>query len=116
MTSKEKKGFVDSVVEKATRRGRGRPKKPREMRDTVMEDRAAHQQHYEELPVEPMELILQVLTPDEVRGFLKGSLIKYAVRAGHKPGTDDASKARVYRKWLWEYEASGEIEQFNVKE
>jgi hypothetical protein len=75
----------------------------------------AHQKHYEELPVQPMEVILQVLTPDEIRGFLKASIIKYTIRAGHKAGTDDGEKAKVYRKWLWEYESSGEIEQFNVK-
>ena len=46
-----------------------------------------------------------VLTPDEFRGFLKASIIKYAMRAGRKDGSDDAGKAQHYRQKLAEIDA-----------
>ena len=48
--------------------------------------------HYKDMPVQPWELMETILTPEEFIGFLKGTLIKYAMRAGKKPGSDDASK------------------------
>ena len=48
--------------------------------------------HYKDMPVQPWELVETILTPEEFIGFLKGTLIKYAMRAGKKPGSDDASK------------------------
>ena len=38
-------------------------------------------------------------------GFLKGNVIKYAMRAGRKEGTDDAAKARHYAQKLAEFQA-----------
>lgn len=49
-----------------------------------------HNEHYENMLVEPLELMQSVLTPEEYRGFLKGSAIKYAMRAGHKGTEEDA--------------------------
>jgi hypothetical protein len=46
-----------------------------------------------------------VLTPEEFVGFLKGNVIKYAMRAGRKPNTDDAAKAIHYAKKLAEFQA-----------
>jgi hypothetical protein len=46
-----------------------------------------------------------VLTPEEFVGFLKGNVIKYAMRAGRKEGTDDAEKARHYAQKLAEFQA-----------
>jgi len=46
-----------------------------------------------------------VLTPHEFIGFLKGNVIKYAMRAGRKEGTDDAAKAKHYAQKLAEFQA-----------
>ena len=41
-----------------------------------------------------------VLTPEEYRGFLRGNVIKFSMRAGRKGGSDDAGKARHYQQFL----------------
>ena len=48
-----------------------------------------------------------VLTPEEFRGFLKASIIKYSMRAGRKDGSDDAGKAQHYRQKLAEVMGNG---------
>ena len=47
---------------------------------------AANQQHYNSLSVQPIELMQATFTPEEMRGFLKGNIIKYALRQGLKEG------------------------------
>lgn len=62
-----------------------------------------HNKHYEEMPVEPLDLMKSVLTPEEYIGFLKGNMIKYAMRAGHKEGcsaSEDADKFIAYKTFL----------------
>jgi hypothetical protein len=44
------------------------------------------------------------MTPEEFRGFLKGNVIKYSMRAGRKEGSDDAGKAMHYIHKLREFE------------
>lgn len=61
--------------------------------------------HYQEMPMQPIEVMQAVLTPDEYRGFLKGCIIKYSMRAGRKEGTDDVGKAEHYRQFLTEWDA-----------
>jgi len=58
--------------------------------------------HYKEMPMQPWHVMEAVLTPEEFRGFLKGNIIKYSLRAGRKDGTDDAGKARHYAQKLQE--------------
>lgn len=58
--------------------------------------------HYKDMPIQPWTLMEAVLTPEEFRGFLKGNVIKYSLRAGRKEGTDDAGKARHYMQKLKE--------------
>lgn len=42
-----------------------------------------------------------VLTPEEFRGFLKGNILKYSVRCGHKDAPlKEAAKIEQYSKWL----------------
>lgn len=53
--------------------------------------------------LEPIELMQLVLTSDEFIGFLKGNIIKYTLRAGHKQGEaaeKDIAKAKRYKQWL----------------
>jgi hypothetical protein len=58
--------------------------------------------HYQEMPVQPLEVMQMVLSEAEYIGYLKGNVIKYSMRAGHKAGTDDGAKARHYSDILRE--------------
>ena len=58
--------------------------------------------HYKEMPVQPWAVMEAVLTPEEFRGFLKGNIIKYSMRAGRKDGSDDGGKAKHYIQKLGE--------------
>jgi hypothetical protein len=62
--------------------------------------------HYKEMSIQPWELMVSVLTPEEFTGFLKGNIIKYSLRAGHKDGSDDLGKARHYMMKLREVNES----------
>jgi hypothetical protein len=48
-----------------------------------------------------------VLTHEEFVGFLKGNVIKYALRAGRKDGSDDLGKCRHYMMKLAEVQDKG---------
>jgi hypothetical protein len=61
--------------------------------------------HYKDMPMQPWAVMEAVLTPEEFRGYLKGNIIKYAMRAGRKPGTDDGEKAVHYKQKLMEIQA-----------
>lgn len=61
--------------------------------------------HYRDMQMQPWDVMQAVLTPEEFRGFLKGNVIKYAMRQGKKDGTDDAGKAQHYAQKLAEIEA-----------
>lgn len=52
--------------------------------------------HYTDMDVQPWDCIRAVLTHEEWVGYLKGNAIKYAMRAGHKEGTDDKAKFAHY--------------------
>lgn len=59
--------------------------------------------HYKAMPKQPWQVMAEVLTHAEFIGFLKGSIIKYDMRDGTKPGaSDDAHKAQHYRVKLAE--------------
>jgi len=60
--------------------------------------------HYKDMPVQPWSVMESVLTHEEFVGFLKGNIIKYSMRAGRKPGSDDAGKAQHYQQKLKEIE------------
>lgn len=63
--------------------------------------------HYRDMQMQPWDVMQAVLTPEEFRGFLKGNVIKYAMRQGKKEGTDDAGKAQHYAQKLAEVMANG---------
>ena len=74
-------------------------------------------QHYKTMPVQPWDVMESVLTPDEFRGFLRGNVVKYAMRAGRKEGSDDANKARHYMLKLKEFdEKMYEMQQRKARE
>lgn len=57
--------------------------------------------HYKTMPVQPWHVMQSVLTPEEFRGFLKGNIIKYAMRQGKKD-SPDAEKLKHYQMKLEE--------------
>lgn len=56
--------------------------------------------HYKDMGMQPWAVMQAVLTPEEFRGFLKGNVIKYAMRQGKKSDTDDSGKAKHYAQKL----------------
>lgn len=63
-----------------------------------------HDKHYRETVVEPILVMQALFSHDEFIGFLKGNILKYRLRAGHKDGEkgmkDDLDKIHVYEEWL----------------
>lgn len=59
-------------------------------------------QHYKDMGIQPWAVMEAVLTHEEFVGFLKGNVIRYAMRQGKKDGTDDANKARHYAAKLYQ--------------
>lgn len=65
------------------------------------DDRQVGGDHYKTMPMQPWDVIEAVLSREEFIGFLRGNVIKYAMRQGRKAGADDdAEKARHYREKL----------------
>jgi len=56
--------------------------------------------HYKDMEMQPWTVMEAVLSREEFVGFLKGNIIKYAMRQGKKEGSDDAGKARHYKQKL----------------
>jgi hypothetical protein len=63
-------------------------------------------QHYKDMGIQPWAVMESVLTHEEFVGFLKGNIIRYAMRQGKKDGTDDANKARHYAAKLAELQSN----------
>lgn len=63
-----------------------------------------HDKHYRETVVEPILVMQALFSHDEFIGFLKGNILKYRLRAGHKGGEKemkaDLDKIHVYEEWL----------------
>ena len=75
--------------------------------DTAADATQVGGNHYKQMPVQPWTVMEQVLSPAEFRGYLKGNIIKYSMRAGHKTGaSDDAEKAQHYKAKLAEFNAA----------
>ena len=59
--------------------------------------------HYKQMAIQPWEVMEWVLSEAEFIGFLKGNIIKYSMRAGHKGDAKiDLEKAKHYRQKLAE--------------
>ncbi len=70
------------------------------------DDKQVGGNHYKDMPIQPWIVMEAVLTPEEFRGFLKGNVIKYAMRQGRKD-SDDGGKALHYLQKLEEIEQKG---------
>lgn len=67
------------------------------------DDYQAGGNHYKDMAIQPWIVMQHVLTPEEFRGYIKGNLIKYAMRQGKKD-SPDADKYWHYVKKLEEVE------------
>ena len=60
--------------------------------------------HYIKGPFEPIKVMKAYMTPEEYRGFLYGSVLKYLLRHKYKGAPLlDLRKAFTYLKWLVEH-------------
>lgn len=63
-----------------------------------------HDKHYRDSVVEPILVMQDFFSHDELIGFLKGNILKYRLRAGHKGTKEemqaDLDKLCVYEMWL----------------
>lgn len=51
--------------------------------------------------IETIDIIRAKLTPEQYQGYLKGNIIKYLCRLGHKENSRDAEKIKFYSEWLF---------------
>ena len=62
---------------------------------------AKHDKHYLESVVEPIKVMEKLFTKEELKGFIKGNILKYRLRMGHKDDIQkEMDKIRVYEQWL----------------
>lgn len=66
----------------------------------VMEDKVNSPSHYNHGEIECIDAIAAALTLDELKGFVRGNVIKYLWRMEHKGGLEDLKKARWYLDYL----------------
>lgn len=76
---------------------------PIDEEEDTQED-SMHDKHYRNAVVEPILVMQALFSRDEFIGFLKGNILKYRLRMGHK-GTEEDMKADydkicVYEMWL----------------
>lgn len=75
-----------------------------EEKDTQEDTIHVNVRHYRDAIVEPILVMQEFFSHDELIGFLKGNILKYRLRAGHKGGEIemkcDIDKIRIYEKWL----------------
>lgn len=59
-----------------------------------------HDKHYAELKVQPMDVIAEWTVEQQI-GFLRGNILKYVMRLGHKDkALQEARKVLRYAEWL----------------
>jgi hypothetical protein len=71
-------------------------------KDKPADDVQVSGSHYKDMGVQPWAVMEAVLTREEFVGYLKGNVIKYAMRQGKKEGSNDAGKALHYKQKLEE--------------
>lgn len=59
----------------------------------------AHQSHYEDNAIQPIEYMRANMSKEEFLAFCTGNVIKYISRYKRKNGVEDLKKARVYIGW-----------------
>ena len=59
-------------------------------------DPVNHPSHYTTGKHEVIDILQDKLSPEEFKGFLKGNILKYVLRAEHKNGMEDYKKCHWY--------------------
>lgn len=67
-------------------------------------DKVKQPQHYKQGGLEVITILKKKMSKEEFKGFCKGNILKYLLRAEFKNGLEDYEKAQVYLKWLIEEE------------
>ena len=68
-----------------------------------MEENIKSPSHYQlQSGRESIEVLREALTPDQLKGFYMGNVLKYLFRHEKKNGLEDLKKAQVYLGWLVE--------------
>lgn len=71
-----------------------------------LEDNVNNPKHYKlEGGREAIDIIKEILTPEQFIGFLRGNIFKYDIRYREKGGVEDLKKAQWYKKKLIEAES-----------
>lgn len=72
----------------------------------IEQDEINHPTHYKLFPdMIAFDVIKAVLTPEELRGYLKGNILKYRLRAGQKGSAEKCiAKADWHKARLFEQE------------
>ena len=73
-------------------------------KDHEQPDMVNHPPHYNIGKIECIDAIQAMLTPEEFRGYLRGTSLKYRWRYRYKDGMQDIDKAEWYEKRLKEHE------------
>lgn len=72
--------------------------------DVDTQEDTMHDKHYRASVVEPILVMQDFFSHDELIGFLKGNILKYRLRMGHKGSEEDMKadydKLCVYEMWL----------------
>lgn len=70
-----------------------------------------HDSHYKECVVEPILVMYKMFTKEEFIGFLKGNILKYRLRLGHKDNIQkEMDKIKRYEQWLDEVQNDQPLE------
>ena len=74
-------------------------------KDIAKDTLEANGDHYRKCGVEPFAVMFATLTDEEIKGFIKGNIIKYSIRNGIKDGDNskDVQKAKFYMQMLGDY-------------
>ena len=92
------RGYYDAMQESERRHAPGRPPAKTQDQNPIKKPSALDTQiggdHYKKLgDYQPWEVLRRWLTPEEFRGFMKGTAIAYLAREKDKGGTQDIEKA-----------------------
>lgn len=71
--------------------------------------------HYNQAGIECIDAIEAALSPEELRGYYKGNILKYTWRERYKNGDEDISKAQWYTNRLLTILARGVSTSLPIK-
>ena len=100
-----KKLIANGVIahkERTNKKSAAAKKSTRIKASTAMTAAVEHPEHYCAGSIECINYIENKLSSDELRGFIKGNVIKYLTREAKKNKDEDLKKAQWYLNWYLE--------------